>query len=151
MFTQILTPAIRRIDPATWLPEIKDEMSRGQKEPRIIDEVEPLFGAGAVAITRAALKEHDDSLASLPEEDQAAHSILRQVENITREKNSLPHDDGADAFAMALAEARERGLIMLDSRALSDEEQRRMDFEATLAIVRGKLPAPNAFNHRRSR
>ena len=151
MFTQILTPAIRRIDPATWLPEIKDEMSRGQKEPRIIDEVEPLFGAGAVAVTRAALKEHDDSLAGLPEEDQAKHSMLRQVENITREKNSLPHDDGADAFAMALAEARERGLIMLDSRALSDEEQRRMDFEATLAIVRGKLPAPNAFNHRRSR
>ncbi len=67
---------------------ITDYIASGQKETRIIDTLEPLFGTHRICFDTKVAR------------DQV---LAEQITQITREKNSLIHDDRVDALCIALS------------------------------------------------
>lgn len=149
MFTEILSPVIRRIDPAVWQPVIEDEMVSGQKEARAIDTIEPVIGRSALCITRDAIKEHDDSLEDLSPEERAEHSFLFQLENITRAKGSLAHDDGIDSIGAAIRAARKHAII--DPQKEEERARNNANLEYIMRISNKKIVTNNSFQSIRKR
>lgn len=108
MFANILRPTLQKVFTAAGVahPQIEDFTASGQKEARDIDALEPILGRRAMAITREAIAEHDESLADFNTESAedgsaAEHSLFQQIDNITRERGALRHDDMIDALAIA--------------------------------------------------
>lgn len=97
MYLKLLTPFLTRIHPCT-LEEIK---SKGQKEMRIADVLEPIMGshrlvasAGAIELDYATAKDHEGK-------HDPKYSCFYQMARLTRERGALAHDDRLDALAMA--------------------------------------------------
>lgn len=79
--------------------EIEDVWETGQKELRIIDVLEPIIGSGRLVMDEALL-EHDWAICQdYPIEKRASYSLFYQLSRLTRDKDSLRHDDRLDALA----------------------------------------------------
>jgi len=79
--------------------EVEDVWETGQKELRIIDILEPVIGSGRLVFDEDLL-EHDWNLCqNYPLEKRASYSLFYQLSRITRDKDSLRHDDRLDALA----------------------------------------------------
>ena len=78
---------------------IEDVWESGQKELRIIDILEPIIGSGRLIVDADLLKSDWASCAEYPVEKRASYSLWHQLARITRDKNSLRHDDRLDALA----------------------------------------------------
>ncbi|KAF1043421.1 MAG: hypothetical protein GAK35_02205 [Herbaspirillum frisingense] len=100
----------------TWLPTLRAEYPHvigggcsieetwesGQKELRIIDVLEPVIARGSLIFNDDIARNEQASLAGYPVEKKASYSIFHQIAFITRDKNSLQHDDRLDALAGAV-------------------------------------------------
>ncbi|MDB4681388.1 phage terminase large subunit [bacterium] len=102
MFTKMLEPYILKHSPKTEVDEIR---VKGQKEVRIIENLEPLMNSHRLVIDKDTLDK--DSLCSL------VFSFTNQMTKITKTKDSLRHDDKIDSLS--------NGIIYLMDK-LSDEE-----------------------------
>lgn len=90
---------------------INEYQAKGQKEVRIIDTLEPLFGSHRVCFhTRVARDE----------------ILMGQITQITRERNSLIHDDRVDALCIALSVFLEYIIVDTD-RIIADQAEQ--DFQ----------------------
>jgi hypothetical protein len=79
--------------------EVEDVWESGQKELRIIDILEPVIGSGRLVVDESLL-EHDWRICQhYPIEKRASYSLFFQLSRITRDKESLRHDDRLDALA----------------------------------------------------
>jgi len=102
MFSALLAPhlakyAIGRIN-ADW-----NGWSRGQKELRICDTLEPIFKSHRITIDRKVIEEDVKQQA-----DAERYSLVQQITRMTRQKGALANDDRVEAFSMACAYWTER-------------------------------------------
>lgn len=104
-----------------WSCGIEDaKWSKGRKEERILDTLEPVFSHHRIVINEACLR-------PLPDLNQQ-YELQHQIANITREKGSLRHDDRLEAMAGAVAMfTRDLGL---DPHFVDEQRQARLLEEA---------------------
>jgi len=100
----------------TWLPILRGEYAdvhtggcaleevyeSGQKELRIIDTLEPVMARGALLFNDDIARKEPATLSAYPMEKRSTYSLFHQMAFITRDKQSLTHDDRLDALAGAV-------------------------------------------------
>jgi len=97
MFADLLQPFLQRIYPCT----VEGARAFGQKEIRIIETLEPVLNRRKLIINRKAL-EKDYAVVPLkaPEPEQPSYRMAFQLARITRDKQSLAHDDRLDSMEL---------------------------------------------------
>ena len=108
-FTKMLEPFIMNISPKTEVEGIK---VTGQKEVRIIESLEPIMNQHRLIMDKETMER--DLLA--PKRD---YSWTHQMSHITRERDSLKHDDRLDALS---------GGVTYMMEWLSDDEDRGFEY-----------------------
>lgn len=96
MFTSLITPHLKNAGVANINPEEWNGWSRGQKEFRILDILEPIFKNHRLVVDRGVIER--DAL--VQSEDQR-YSLIYQMTRMTRLKGALPNEDRLEALAMA--------------------------------------------------
>lgn len=104
MFTKLLEPHFTAIDPETKQPfypcTITEYKVTGQKELRIIEDLEPVLNQHRLVVDRAVI-----------EEDQKAdpkYQLFYQLTHITKDRGSLRHDDRLEVLARGVRYFREQ-------------------------------------------
>ena len=92
MLTKLLTPVFNRIYPC-GIQEVKHSK---QKELRIIDTLEPLLMQHRIILNKSVITQDYRRYEVNP-----LHSLIYQLTRISKERNSLAHDDLLDALAIA--------------------------------------------------
>jgi len=105
MFTKLMTPIFNKICPCG----IEPVKSKGQKEARIIDTLEPVMMRHRLIVNTPVITEDYKIF-----ERDYSYSLVYQMTRLCREKNALSHDDRLDALAMAVA-------YFLDNMDIDDE------------------------------
>lgn len=90
-----------------WTPKLLKEhrchiepvWETGQKELRIIETLEPVIGANRLIMDDQLLEQDWTSCQKYPAEKRASYSLFYQLSRITRDRDSLAHDDRLDALA----------------------------------------------------
>ena len=103
MFTKMLEPHLRRISPKTEIDEIN---VRGQKEIRIIENLEPLVNQHRLIVDKNTLDKDYDA--------PSINAFTYQFSKITKERESLRADDRLDSLA--------NGVIYMIDKMSDDEE-----------------------------
>jgi hypothetical protein len=102
MFSELFKPVLSKVDyPCT----VTNYTSTGQKEPRIIDTLEPVMNRHKLVINRKLLqKDYETSVGAQDRlGDSATHySGFWQLTHLTRDRRSLRHDDRVEALAGAV-------------------------------------------------
>lgn len=86
-----------------WPVTIEGVHSTGQKELRIIDNLEPVMSTHRFVVRQEVVQADWDSIQQYPADMRMAYSLFHQMANITREKDCLRHDDRLEAVAAAVA------------------------------------------------
>jgi len=99
MFNKLLSPVMGRIHPC----RISDsERSKGQKEQRIVDTLEPVLNQHRLIVDRSLIEQDFKSTQAYLPEHQNRYRLFYQLTRITRERGSLLKDDRLDALALAV-------------------------------------------------
>ena len=105
---------INYADSIHWSVSLSDFRETGQKEVRGINRLAPVIGRGALVMSEGALRGMEESLSDLPDDKRMRYRALFQITNVTRQKNSLLHDDTFDALSSGVDIAKERLAILSD-------------------------------------
>ncbi len=137
MFLKVLEPYLIRISPLTEIVEVK---VKGQKEVRIIENLEPLLNQHRIVIDKEIFEY--DLLAV-----KRDYSFTHQLSHITPERESLRHDDRLDSLAIGVQHMIEW---------MSDDDDRGYEYHAekeaqatldfTLRMFNGKRRGVNNHN-----
>lgn len=95
MFLNLFQPVLRKVSTAKIDPEVQ-LWSRGQKELRIIEVLEPLLNQHRIIVDRAVVEKDLKQWADDPQ-----YSLFQQLTRLTRDKDSLPHEDRLEALQLA--------------------------------------------------
>lgn len=106
--------------------EVEDVWESGQKELRIIDVLEPMIGAGRLIMDERMIEADWKSVQKYPTEKQTSYMLFHQMSRITRDRDSLIHDDRLDALAGSCRHWSER-LVEDEEMAAAEVQQRRYD------------------------
>ena len=91
---------------------IVDYTAKGQKELRILNTLEPLFGSHRVCFNTKVARDE---------------ILMGQITQLTKDRNSLLHDDRVDALAIALSQFLEYILVdtdkLIEDQALKDFQE----------------------------
>lgn len=93
-FSEIFTPVLRRRIQC----QIEDDLVSGQKELRIINTLAPVMGRGALFISEDVVREDQDRCGLYASHVRQTYSLFFQIAKLTRDRNSLTHDDRVDAL-----------------------------------------------------
>lgn len=127
LFREVLQPIVKVAFEKAGLPmpAIEDDLVTGQKEQRIIGTVEPVLGRGSLIVNEDILSRESDSVSRYDVKVRITYSFLFQLATLTRDKNSLKHDDRVDSlegairhFAPALAVDQMQAIEALKKREL---------------------------------
>ena len=99
MFMELIKPLFRTTYPVT----IEEVRHNKQKELRIVDVLEPVMNAHRLVFDPSVITLDYKSAQAYPIEIQTKYMLFYQLSRITREKNSLTHDDRLDALSIAVA------------------------------------------------
>lgn len=97
-FREVFVPVLSKVHKC----HIDDDMVHGQKETRIIGTLEPVIGRGALIVNEAIIEQDAEDCARYSAKDRLTYSFFYQLAKITRERNSLIHDDRLDAVEGAV-------------------------------------------------
>lgn len=104
---------------------VEDDMVHGQKELRIIETLEPVIGRGSLIVGSDLVRKDEEQLAHYGVAQKPTYSGFLQLINITRDRDSLIHDDRLDALEGAVRHWQQ--VLMLDqTKAIA--AQRRKEF-----------------------
>ena len=92
---------------SVWTPKllkkhkchIEPVWESGQKELRIINTLEPMIGNGRFVVDKRLLEQDWRSCQKYPASKRSSYSFFYQLSRITRDRDSLAHDDRLDAVA----------------------------------------------------
>ncbi len=98
MYLELFKPVAARIHPAT-VTEVK---SKGQKELRICDVLEPIMGSHRLIVNAAAIVQDYQSASDKDGVRNPIYSLFYQMTRISRERGALAHDDRLDALAIGV-------------------------------------------------
>lgn len=93
--SQVWTPKLLKVHKC----HIEDVWESGQKELRIIDTLEPVIGSNRLIVDEDLINKDWSECAKYPVEKRASYSLFYQLSRITRDRDSLSHDDRLDALA----------------------------------------------------
>jgi hypothetical protein len=129
MFTEMLKAAFKDIYQVT----IEDaDWSKGQKELRIIDTLEPLMNQHRLVVDRSVIEK--DLRAGegydIGHNERPAYQLIHQMTRLTRERQSLKHDDRLEALAGACAYYVEQaGASAVQSKKNHEDELRQAELD----------------------
>lgn len=155
MFVKLLEPHLARIYPCT----IEEYRSTGQKELRMIEDLEPILNQHRLVIDSAVVR---DELKVA--EDEPQYSFLYQMTHLTRDRGSLRRDDKVEVVSRACRYYREQLAVdhkkaeLNHREKLRDEEFRKLEEAADgfagrrrktwvsqqPTCLKGKRPVPSA-------
>lgn len=92
-FREVFTPILKKHCPSAG---IEDDQVHGQKELRILATVEPILGRGSLVLNEDII-ESDWAQAQSRGVKGFTYSLFHQMAKLTRDRNSLIHDDRLDA------------------------------------------------------
>ena len=126
-FAAVFTPILREYTQCA----IEDELVTGQKELRIINTLAPVMGRGSLVFTPEAIEEDNACCNAHSASTRQMYSVFYQLAKLSQQRNSLAHDDRADALE-GLVRKLQQALIVdqnhdvkkLADRALLDMQQR---------------------------
>lgn len=95
MYTKLFEPVLKKVYSTCGVSEVT---SKGQKEVRIIDTIEPVLGSHKLIVTPECINKDIDSV---PEGDYK-YSLFYQMTRITSDRGALVHDDLVDALAIGI-------------------------------------------------
>lgn len=98
MYLELFKPVAARIHPAA-VTEVK---SRGQKELRICDVLEPIMGSHRLIVNSSTIVSDYQTAADKDGVRNPIYSLFYQMTRISRERGALAHDDRLDALAIGV-------------------------------------------------
>lgn len=98
MYLELFKPVAARIHPAA-VTEVK---SKGQKELRICDVLEPIMGSHRLIVNAAAIVQDYQSASDKDGVRNPIYSLFYQMTRISRERGALAHEDRLDALAIGV-------------------------------------------------
>lgn len=99
MFIPLISPFLKKIYPCS----ISEERAKTNKETRIIETLERVLSRRKLIVSKTAVqKDYDLVPMSVKESERHAYRLMYQLSRITKDKNSLAHDDRLDALEMAV-------------------------------------------------
>jgi hypothetical protein len=98
MFSELLKRYLGTIYPCS----IEEVRHTKQKEVRIIDTLEPVLNQHRLMVDTDVITKDLSSTECYPTETRSQYQLFFQLTRITKEKNSIRHDDRLDALAMAV-------------------------------------------------
>ncbi|AUE23225.1 DNA packaging protein B [Pseudomonas phage Pf1 ERZ-2017] len=119
MYIKLLAPVVT----ATFPCAITEVKSKGQKELRICDVLEPVLGSHKLVIQESLIEKDYRTALNADGTTDTSYSLLYQLTRITRERGSLAHDDRLDALAIGVqffTEALERDSKVGESEMLQE-------------------------------
>lgn len=96
-FKEVWLPVLRAAYDDGASPAVEDDYVTGQKELRIISTLEPLMGRGSLIVNEDLLEQDQQSVARYDPRHRLSYSFFHQLAKITRDRESLLHDDRLDA------------------------------------------------------
>lgn len=93
-FREVFSPVLKRALPGVG---IEDDLVTGQKELRLLATLEPVMGRGSLVFNEDILTT-DPATALARGARGITYSVLHQIAKLTRDRNSLLHDDRLDAL-----------------------------------------------------
>ena len=94
-FAAVFLPILRKVYSECG---VEEDYVTGQKETRIIDTLEPIIARGALIFAESAVTGEKASLAHHADVNRITYCMMQQMNGITRDKDSLIHDDRLDAL-----------------------------------------------------
>jgi hypothetical protein len=123
IFTRLITPYFQKIYKDCTIAESR---AVGQKELRIIDTLEPVMSQRKLIVNRKVIvDDYENTPLSAKDSEQPTYRMFYQMARITRNRNSLSHDDRLDALEAAVRE-------LIDSLALDQQTQEEDKRETSL-------------------
>jgi len=98
MFSELLKRYLGVIYPCS----VEEVRHTKQKELRIIDTLEPVLNQHRLMVDTNVITEDIRTTECYPGETRSQYQLFWQLTRITKEKNSIRHDDRLDALAMAV-------------------------------------------------
>lgn len=98
MYLELFKPVAARIHPAA-VTEVK---SKGQKELRICDVLEPIMGSHRLIVNSSTIVSDYQSASDKDGVRNPIYSLFYQMTRISRERGALAHDDRLDALAIGV-------------------------------------------------
>ncbi len=98
MYLKLFAPVLT----ATFPCAITEVKSKGQKEMRICDVLEPVLGSHRLVIQESLIDKDYRTAFNNDGTLDTGYSLLYQLTRITRERGSLAHDDRLDALAIGV-------------------------------------------------
>ncbi|WKV16822.1 terminase large subunit [Escherichia phage PH1061] len=98
MYLELFKPVAARVHPAA-VTEVK---SKGQKELRICDVLEPIMGSHRLIVNAAAIVQDYQTASDKDGVRNPIYSLFYQMTRISRERGALAHDDRLDALAIGV-------------------------------------------------
>lgn len=119
MFYNLFTKVLIDIYPCTV---VDDFLVRGQKEVRIIDNIEPLTTNHKLVFDYELLIK--DAEETLKNPNNISYSLMYQYTHITRDKGSLVHDDRLDSLAIGCQYIKDMIMVNTEDtiKAIHDRE-----------------------------
>jgi len=158
LFREVLQPILKAAFDKAGLPmpAIEDDLVVGVKEARIIGTLEPVLGRGSLIINEDILTQEAESVSRYDVKVRITYSGLFQMATLTRDKNSLRHDDRVDAlegavrhFAAALAVDQTKAIEALRQRELAAFTKNPLNLPAqVLRQLQGQKAANNPWTKR---
>lgn len=98
MYLKLLSPILQKVHKCA-LEEVK---SKGQKELRIADTLEPVLGSHKLVVNEAAITKDYQTARNLDGVHDINYSMFYQLTRLTRDRGALAHDDRLDALAIGV-------------------------------------------------
>jgi hypothetical protein len=98
MYLKLFSPVMT----ATYPCAITEVKSKGQKEMRICDVLEPVLGSHKLVLSEDLIDKDYRTALNNDGTTDTKYSLLYQLTRITRERGSLAHDDRLDALAIGV-------------------------------------------------
>ncbi|WBF69755.1 terminase large subunit [Shigella phage SFP21A] len=98
MYLELFKPVAARIHPAA-VTEVK---SKGQKELRICDVLEPIMGSHRLIVNSSTIVSDYQTATDKDGVRNPIYSLFYQMTRISRERGALAHDDRLDALAIGV-------------------------------------------------
>jgi len=124
MFSELLKRYLGTIYPCS----VEEVRHTKQKELRIIETLEPVLNQHRLMVDTDVILEDLASTESYPSEVRTQYQLFFQLTRITKEKNSLRHDDRLDALAMAVQYFTE-SMAVTEQKAIAAREAEQWELE----------------------
>ncbi len=98
MYLKLFSPILQKFHKCA-LEEVK---SKGQKEMRIADTLEPVLGSHKLVVNEAAIVKDYQTARNLDGVHDINYSMFYQLTRLTRDRGALAHDDRLDAFTIGV-------------------------------------------------